>query len=187
MDQLKVIAYKADFETRTNDDQRILLKALLKTEVGKEITNEIEYEYKLEYMFRKFTICKVYPNVLHLLKSSDKAQRHFVDMDTPSAYPDINVTLNSWFDSESRPEIPFKVYRSNIDKSLICMQAPTMRDTDTITIDNFELKLDNDFDFTTHIHSSNFDSDKIYIPQNYFYLARLEFVVWWQLYKADDF
>jgi len=188
MDQLKVIAYKADFETRTNDDQRILLEALLKTEVGKEITNEIVYQYKLEYMFRKFTICKVYPNVLHLLKSSDKAQRHFVDMDTPSVvsdYPEINVSLNSWFDSESRPEIPFKVFQSD-DRSMICMEVPTMRFMDTISIDNIELKRNDNFDFVAYIHSTDFNSDKIYLPKN-FDINELEFVVWWQLYNADDF
>jgi len=175
---LKVLAFVANFERYTHDDQLQVLENMLKSDTGKEIVNKIIFEHECNKLFN---ICVRHKNVLRLLQTSIDAQKHLVTLSSCSL-EEIFGSLNTWFRSIPDDK-DFKVYVSD-DKKLICMQNPNIR-VDRIEIEGVFLTRDDFFDFETYIYSREFDSDNIYIHK--MSDGKLTSYKWWEFYTENDF
>jgi hypothetical protein len=198
MRPLKVEAFKVDFERKPHDDQKELLVALIETEVGKEVKDEIIYNYRVEQMMKWFNggipwgnrMSPVYPNVLHLLKSSVTAQRHLVEigMYDNNFYSEVNAVLSDWLGDVDRGHRTIKFISK--DKSTICIVDWFIfgeQEVGEIEVEGVKLYRDDDFNFTSYICSDMLNSDKVYIHTGLHGNHRMKSLLWYKLYEPGDF
>ena len=185
MKTLEILCYMKDFEAKSTEQQRELLKALLETNVGKDLLHEMA----LEKLMKQFTRDHKYPTVIALLKASKKAQKRFMEDDWAlfgSPYQEVNHLLNVWFESNGH----FLDAFVSEDNKMVCLYRDRdpldARERDYINMVSEILPLtklvrNKNFDFGAWMKSEDFNSDKIYLMYE-----NLNVKVWWNFYKPGQ-